>query len=147
MANGFDTSEIDAYIQDMLGLAQRTLPRESKKFLKTQATKLSKVQKSEFKRFGIGETGITEKDILKSIKSGKTYKFQGDLHCRAYCSHPLGHLFDAGYIHKGGFEEKTGVETFVPGYHFIEKAEQQFKAGYYSSVDDFLDDMVNNHDL
>lgn len=147
MADGFDASELDAYMQDMLGLAQRTLPRESKKFLKTQATNLSKVQKSEFKRFGIGETGITEKDILKSIKPGKTYKYQGELHARAYCSHPLGHLFDAGYIHKGGFKDKSGIETWIPGYHFIEKAEEQFKDGYYSSVEDFIDDMLKNNGL
>lgn len=133
---------LDDYAKDMLSLASNALPKESKKFLKKSAKDLSKIQKSTFKSFGIGDTGVTEKEILKSIKSGKTYKYNGDLHCRAYCSHPLGHLFDAGYIHKGGFKEKLGAETWVEGYHFIEKAEQQFKGGYYRSIDDFIEKMI-----
>ncbi|MBU3145728.1 HK97 gp10 family phage protein [Clostridium sp. CF012] len=142
MANvGFDTSELDTYMRDMAGLS-RTMPKECKKFLKKSATDLSKVQKSTFKSFGIGDTGETEKEILKSIKSGKTYKYAGEMHCRAYCSHPLGHLFDVGFIHKGGFKDKIGAETWVEGYHFIEKAEQQFQGGYARSIDDFIDKMI-----
>jgi len=141
MGYGFDTAEIEAYIRDMTELNE-VIPKECKKFLKKSATDLSKVQKNTFKSFGIGESGIIEKEILKSIKSGKTYKYAGDLNCRAYCSHPLGHLFDAGYIHKGGFEDKTGEETWVEGYHFIEKAKEQFEDGYYRSIDDFIANIV-----
>jgi len=145
--NGFDTSMLDDYVRDMMGMASAVLPKESKKFLKKSARALNKVQKNTFKRFGIGESGIIEREILASIKTGKTYKRNGALNCRAYCSHPLGHLFDAGYIHMGGFDEKTGIETWVEGYHFMEKAEESYKAGYYRDVQDFLDDMLDNHGL
>jgi len=92
MANGFDTRELDEFSRDLLGLATTSLPRETKKMLKKEATKLSKVQKNVFKSSGIGDTGITEKEVLKKMKAGKVYKYNGDLSCRAYCSHPLGHL-------------------------------------------------------
>lgn len=144
MDYGFDTSMLDDYVKDMISFASKTFPKQSNKFIKKSATDLSKVQKNTLKSFGIGDTGITEKEVLISIKSGKTYKYNGDLSCRAYCSHPLGHLLDAGYIHKGGFKDKTGAETWVSGYHFIEKAEEQYRAGYYRSVQDFLDDMIKN---
>ncbi len=146
MANGFDTSQLDDYARDLLGLATNTIPRESKKFLKKSATKLSRVQKKEIKSLGIGQQGFMEKEILASGKSGKVYKYQGNLSCRAFNSHPLSHLLDQGFIHKGG-KNKDGAESFVPGYKFIEKAQQQFQTTYNSDLNSFIDDMIDNHDL
>jgi len=146
MANGFDTRELDEFSRDLLGLATTSLPRETKKMLKKEATKLSKVQKNVFKSSGIGDTGITEKEVLKKMKAGKVYKYNGDLSCRAYCSHPLGHLLDQGYIHKGG-KNHNGAETYVPGYKFIDRAQTQFGSVYNHDLQSFIDDMLDNNGL
>ena len=114
--------------------------------LKKEATKLSKVQKNTFKGFGIGSTGITEQEVLKTMKAGKVYKYNGDLSCRAYCSHPLGHLLDQGYIHKGG-KNHDGAESYVPGYKFIDKAQSEFGTVYNQDLQNFIDDMIDNNGL
>ena len=143
MADGFDTSELEAYERDLISLATTTMPRESKKFLKKNATNLSKEQKKKIKSLGVGSQGITEKEIAARSKSGKVYKYSGDLSCRAFNSHPLAHLLDQGFIHKGGFGVKDGAETWVPGYKFIEKAQQQFQSEYYQNVQEFIDNMLD----
>jgi hypothetical protein len=141
-ADGFNLNQLDDFSQDLLSLATRIMPRETKKVLKKEATKLSKVQKNKIKSFGIGGQGITEKEILSSSKSGKVYKYSGNLNCRAFNSHPLAHLLDKGYTHKGG-NNHDGAETFVVGYNFIEKAEEQFKNEFYQDIEQFIDDMID----
>jgi len=141
MANGFDTAEIEAYMRDLSDFG-RNVPKQTKKFLKKEATKLSKEQKNEIKSIGVGQQGITEREILARGKSGKVYKYGGAFSCRAFNGHPLAHLLDQGYLHRGG-KNHDGAETFVPGYNFIEKAERQFQAGYFRSIDEFIDDMVD----
>lgn len=143
---GFDTSELDSFSRDLLSLATTTLPRETKKMLKKSATKLSKVQKNVFKGFGIGDTGITEREVLKTMKAGKVYKYSGDLTCRAYCSSPLGHLLDQGHLLKGG-RNHDGAEVFVPGYKFIDKAQSQFGSVYNQDLQEFIDKMLNENGL
>ena len=142
MSNGFDMREFEQYEKDLIALATEKLPKQSKKFLKKEANKLSKKQKEEIKSFGIGDTGEMKKEIISRSKSGKVYKYSGDLSCRAFNSHPLAHLLDQGFIHKGG-KNHDGEETFVAGYNFIKKAEDKFKSDYYQDVEDFIDNMID----
>jgi len=142
--DGFNFTELTQFERRLVIMANDAMPRESKKFLKKAATKLAKVQKKELKSLGIGDQGIKEKEIIARSKSGRVYKYGGALSCRAFNSHPLAHLLDQGYIHKGGFEVKDGAETFVPGYKFIDKAQQQFQGTYNSDLNNFIDDMLNN---
>jgi len=74
-SDGFDTRELDAYSRDLLALATTTMPRETKKVLKKESTKLSKKQKQTLKSFNIGSQGITEKEIIARSKTGKVYKY------------------------------------------------------------------------
>lgn len=143
MVNGFDTSELEQYEKDLIKLALDTMNKQSKKFLKKEAKALSKEQKNEIKTLGIGDQGITEKEILASSKSGKVYNYDGNLTCRAFNSHPLAHLLDQGFLHKGG-KNHDGVETFVVGYKFIDKAQKGFETGYYKDVQDFIDKMLED---
>ncbi|GCD10589.1 HK97 gp10 family phage protein [Clostridium tagluense] len=143
-SNGFDTSELANYMADLANTS-KSVAKKSKKFLKKEATKLSKEQKKEIKSLGIGEQGFIEKEILASGKAGKVYKYNGDLTCRAFNSHPLAHLLDLGYIHKGG-KNHDGAETFVPGYHFIEKTEEAFKSGYYQEIEKLIEDIISDID-
>ncbi|MBZ9633188.1 HK97 gp10 family phage protein [Clostridium sp. FP1] len=146
MADGFDTHELDDFEKDLLRLANDNLPKESKKFLKKSATKLSKVQKKDITSLNIGQQGFVMKDIIARSKSGKVYKYNGNLSCRAYNGHPLAHLIDQGYILKGG-RHHDGVESFIKGYKFIDKAQREFEPTHYDDIQKFIDDMLNNHGL
>lgn len=141
MPDGFDLSELEQFEKDLLSLATEKVPKESKKFLKKEATKLTKVNKNTYKSKGIGETGITEKEILSKFKAGKVYKYEGDLSCRAYNSHPLSHLLNDGFIHKGG-KDKKGKETWIPGYKFMEDASNSFEKQYFEDTEEFIDELI-----
>jgi len=149
VAYGFDTHELEQYEKDLLSLATTKIPKESKKFLKKSATKLTKVNKNTFKSSNAAAgSGTTEAEMLKRFKAGKVYKYNGDLSCRAYSSHPLTHLLDLGFIHKGGFgKSKTGTETWIPGYHFMEKSKDSFEGEYETDIQNFIDDTLNNNGL
>jgi len=142
MANdGFNFTELTKFEKKLLNLASTTMPKESKKFLKKSATKLSKVQKKSIKSLGVGIQGVTEKEIAVRSKGGKVYKHSGGLSCRAYNGHPLAHLINEGFILKGG-QNHDGAETFVAGYKFIEKSQQQFQGAYDGDIQDFIDDVL-----
>lgn len=139
----FDTRELEQFEKDLLSLAKEQLPKESKKFLKKNAGKLTTVNKNTFKSSGAAAgSGVTEAEILKKFKAGKVYEYNGDLSCRAYASHPLVHLMDLGFIHKGGFKIKSGAEVWVPGYHFMKGAQKNFQDIYYKNTQKFIDDMI-----
>jgi len=145
MDYGFDTRELDKYAKDMMSFANDKLPKESKKYLKKSAGKLSTVNKNTFKSSGAAAgSGFTENEMVKRFKAGKTYKYNGNLSCRAYAGHPLAHLSDLGFIHKGGFKIKDGPEKFIPGYHFMAKASQKYESTYYTDTQNFINDMIKN---
>ena len=152
--DGFDTHELEEFERDLLSIASTKMPRESKKFLKKSATKLTKVNKNTFKSSGAAAgSGATEDEMLKRFKAGKVYKYNGDLNCRAYSGHPLTHLLDLGFIHKGGRGKKgvkgskTGDETWVEGYHFMEKSKDSFDDRHYMDTQNFIEDMLRNNGL
>ena len=148
MGFGFDTHEFEQYEKELLSLAKTKLPKESKKFLKKSATKLTKANKNSFKSSNAAAgSGATEAEMLKRFKAGKVYKYNGDLTCRAYSSHPLAHLLDLGFIHKGGFKVKSGAEKFIPGYHFMDKAKGSFETIYYTDTQNFISDMLDKKGL
>ena len=148
MAEGFsfDTGELDKYAKELMGFANDKLPKESKKYLKKGAGKLTTVNKNAFKSSNAAAgSGATEAEMLKRFKAGKVYKYNGDLSCRAYAGHPLAHLLDLGFIYKaGGFKIKNGKEKFIPGYHFMAKASQKYESTYYTDTQNFINDMIKN---
>lgn len=162
MANGFDLGELTAYQKKILKVSNDVLPKESKKFLKTNATKLSGVQKKQFKAVPMDKVENAEKAMvkaykkgfqfqghftgkaraytLKSMKSGKVGKKSGVLYCKAGGRGIL-NLISEGYTHKGGFKNKTGVESFIKGYKVIDKANKQFEGDYYKNCEEFIEDI------
>ena len=145
MADGFDIKQLEKYERDLLSLAQKQLPKESKKFLKKSAGKLTTVNKDAFKSSNAAAgSGFTEDEMVKRFKAGKIYKYGGDLSCRAYSGHPLTHLLDKGFMYKGGgFKIKNGKEKWIPGYGFMDKAKNTFEEPYYGLTQQFIADMLN----
>jgi hypothetical protein len=140
MSDGFDTTQLDKFTKDLINLANQKLPKESKKFLKKEANKLNKVNKSVFNSKNIGEdTG----NLKKSFKSGKVYKYNGDLAARAYNSSPHAHLIDQGWTHKS----PDGTEKWIDGKHFMEDAQKIFEGEFYGDIEDWIDKMLEEEGL
>ena len=136
MSDGFDIKELDAYTKKLASLANDKMPKESKKFIKKEANKLNKKNKSVYNSKGVGEESG---NLKKSFKSGKVYKFDGAISCRAFNSSPHAHLLDKGWIHKA----PNGNEKFIPGFHFMEDAEKAFRGEYFSDTEAFIDDLLD----
>lgn len=147
--DGFDIHELDDFTKDMLELAEKKLPRETKSFVKKQATQLKTASKNKAKGMGITDE---KGNFYNGFKAGKVYKYNGDLSCRAYNGSPVAHLLENGHLmvgHKPGKGDlvlKYGG-TFVPGYHFMEKAYQEFKNRYIDNCEKFIDDMLKEKGL
>ncbi len=142
-----ESHELDELAKDLLDLAIKTKKTETGKFIKNEAKKLAKEKKTEFtKANAVVEDQLLNSEIKKSFKPGKPFKKDGDLNCRAYSSHPLGHLLDQGHFHKGG-KNKDGAVTFVPGYHFMDKAAKNFESDFYQDTEKFVDKLLDKHNL
>jgi len=132
--DGFDISELTKFEKKLTARANDTMPKESRKFIKKESNKLNKANKDAYKSKGIDEkTG----NLIKGFKSGKAYKYNGVWSSRAYNNSPHAHLLDQGYMwkpHKGA----KGNEKFIPGFHFMEQAAKLFESGYYTDVEDWL---------
>lgn len=137
MNDGFDIKDLLDVQKSMERIAS-DMAKESKKFLKNQGKKLTKENKKAYNADGIGEkTGR----LKKSFKTGKVYKYRGTgaYSVRAYNSSPHAHLIDRGWIHKS----KNGNEKFVPGFEFMEEAQENFESDYYDGVEEFMRGMLS----
>lgn len=133
--DGFSLNEFTELEQRLLKLANDTMQKDTRKFLKKEAKKLAK------KTLDKAKTKVKEDDgdYFKSIKSGKVYKFNGNLSCRSFSSSPHAHLIEHGHR----IVDKNGVEHgFKEGEHVFEKASKEFESEYYNDCQNFLDDML-----
>jgi len=136
MADGFDISEFSAFEKSLMKLANDTMPKESKKFLRDEGAKLKKKTSAKAKQKVKKDTG----NYHKSIKRGKVYKYDGDLSIRVYSSAPHAHLIEEGHRQV----TKDGKEVgFVKGKHVFEESEKQFQNEYFSDAQNFIDDVLD----
>lgn len=147
MNDGFDMTDFDNYVNDMLDNANAFLPKESKNFIRKEARALNTVNKRVYRSMGIGLTPESRKilkdsvRIIDNFKPGKPYKFNGIWSCRAYNSANHAHLINNGWIHKP-HKGQNGEEKFIPGYHFMEEAESEFQGKYGEDCEKFADDLA-----
>lgn len=134
-------NDFDDFEKDLLDLASNLdNGKEVKKHLRKEGSKLSRRQKSQIKKLVKKKTG----NLLKGAKRGKVYKNKGEWTVRAYNSSPHGHLIDKGHR----IVDKNGVEKgFKTGVNFLEKAEKDFADDYHADTQNFIDKMLNEHDL
>lgn len=145
MEDGFDTRELDSFLEDMMEEAQEKLPKETKKFLQKEGNKLKNKMKKKAKEVGIPQNGKT--DFYDRFKRGKVYKRDGELAVRAYNGSPLGHLLENGHRIVGHKPDKKDTGKFVKGRFYIEKSTQEFKEQYYSDTEEFIDKMLKEKGL
>jgi hypothetical protein len=128
--------ELDDFAKQLMNLATKQMPRESAKFLRTEASKLRKETNAKAKQKVKKDTG----SYHKSIKRGKTYKYDGALSVRVYSGDPKAHLIEKGHR----IVDKTGKEHgFEAGKHVFEESARQFQTKYVTNCEQFLDDMLD----
>lgn len=148
MADGFDLSEMDKFTKDILAMANDKLPKESRKFIKRQGGQLTKKNKSTYNSMGIG-SGDNKGIMAKSFKTGKAYKYKGAYSVRSYSKaivisksgkkYLLPAMLNNGFRHVN----KDGSETWVPGYHFMEKASKSFEAEYVNNCEKYIEEIIS----
>lgn len=144
MADAFDIGELSEFTRDLLSVANDLdRGKHASKFLRKEGNKLRKETLKEAKTKVKKKTG----NLFKGILRGKVYKFQGkDLSVRVYGGHPAYHIHLLNHGHR--IVGKDGTEHgFKEGEHFFESAEANFKNEYFADVENFIDDLLDNHDL
>ncbi|NGM81290.1 HK97 gp10 family phage protein [Paenibacillus sp. 7124] len=134
--DGFDTRKLDAFARQLLEIAEETMPRETKKFLRQEGLKLTRLVRNNAKSSGIEkESG----NYFCSIKRGKIYKFDGNLSIRAYSNDPKAHLLEHGHRNVG----KDGSEHgFTKGYKVFKRSQQEFERQYLDDCEEFINDLL-----
>jgi hypothetical protein len=138
MADGFDITELTNFEKGLLKLAHETMPKETKKFLRVEGTKLRKKTLAKAKQKVKKDTGY----YLKSIKRGKVYLYRvnGALSIRVYSAAPHAHLIEDGHRQV----TKDGKEVgFVQGKHVFKDSEKQFTNEYFNDVQKFIDNVLD----
>lgn len=136
----FDFSELDRYSEAILRIAEEEMPRETKKFLRTEGRKLKTATKKKARKKVKKKTG----NYLKGIKNGKVYTYRGNggTSIRVYGGKPAhhAHLIEYGHIIKNKAGEEVG---FAPGYHVFQEAADEFQPEFYSDTQKFIDEMAD----
>lgn len=134
--DGFDITELTNFEKDLIKLANDTMPKESKSFLRKEGSKLKKVTLAKAKSKVKKKTGA----YFRSIKRGKVYNYNGALSIRTYSSSPHAHLIEKGHIIK----DKDGKEHgFKDGLDVFEESEREFQPTYYSDCETFIDEVLD----
>ena len=137
MADGFDIRELSKFEKNILKLANDTMPKESKKFLREQGTKLRKETVSRAKQKVKKDTG----NYHKSIKRGKVYNYKGNgaLAVRVYSSAHHAHLIENGHRQVTPDGKEIG---FISGKHVFEESEKTFSNEHFNDTQKFIDNML-----
>lgn len=136
MKDEFDLSELDAFTAQMLRMAEKQFPKESKKFLRGEGLKLRKWTVAEARRLVKKRTGT----YVKSIKRGKIYNYDRGLAIRVYSGAPHAHLNEYGHriVTEDGKEK-----GFVPGKQVFAKARRKFEGEFVQNCERFVDEMLD----
>ena len=154
-------NDFTEFERDMLQLATEfDNGKYGKRFLKKQGRKLNKVQSKQTENLTKRRPENSKnkaKPLGKSFKTGKVYKYSGEMAVRAYSNAPHAHLINDGHIiltrgknlKKGEYPRRgQGQEVgFVVGVKFMEKANQLFEDKNYTDTQKFIDDMLNKHGM
>lgn len=129
----FEIEGLDELVNTM-DLVSKNYPKEVKKFMRSEGTKLKNRTVKKAKSTVGSKTG----NLIKGIKRGKYYKYSQNNadSIRVYSSAPHAHLIEYGHdmvTHSG---KKVGR---VQGYHIFKTAADEFEGTYESDCEKFAD--------
>ena len=148
MPDDFDFSEFSELDRDLVRLANSTMPKESKKFIRAEGNKLKRVTSKRAKKdvkVGIKSKKTEKKNVSyhKGIKRGKVYKYHGNdaWAIRVYGSAPHSHLIEYGHRMVGHKPDKKEL-GFVKGKYVFENSRKEFEKTYVRDVGKFVDNVI-----
>lgn len=133
--DGFDFKELDDFSLQMIEVANDTMPKESKKFLRKEGTKLRKITAKKARKKVKKDTGR----YFKSIKRGKVYDYEDSLAIRAYSTDNKAHLLEKGHREVTHDGEEVG---WVDGFHIFEESGKEFQDEYFDDNEEFVEEIV-----
>lgn len=147
---------IDEYRNYMMAIAEKTLPKESKKFLVTEALKLKRRMISySNSNVPISDKPQTEKHkkYHKSFKLGKTYKYNEALSKRVFNATYYGKFVEygrkvaVGYRKFDRYRNSTNVKGISKHYNVVENVQKEFDPIYYADTDAWIEKMLEEGKL
>lgn len=131
----------DETMRSFTDLAEN-LEKQQKKHMKKQAQSLSKIIKQKIKTRVKKKTG----NLLKSVKAGKVYKFEGNESCRVYSSAPHAHLIEYGHrmLNKNG--QSTKLDR-VEGKYIFRDGKKEYEKTFKEETNKFIQDVVEKSGL
>ncbi|MBO7747356.1 HK97 gp10 family phage protein [Paenibacillus sp. MWE-103] len=132
----FDVTELFDFADQLLVMAEKQMPKETRKFIQTEGNKLRRATLDKAKELTQKKTG----NYVEGIKRGKVYKFEGDATVvRVYGSSPHAHLIEYGHRNVTKSGEEVG---FTPGKRVFEKTRKAFEQEFVDDCDAFIDEML-----
>lgn len=136
MEDGFDVKDIDKLTEKLLRAAERTDPKQIRKFMKKEATKLKNKTKAKAKKTVKKSKKDKKVHYITSIKAGKVYKYKGDeMAIRVYSSAPHAHLIEYG--HEQLTKDKKPTGKFVKGKRIFESTRKEFQNQFIDDIEEF----------
>ena len=147
--DGLDISELADFSKDLIELATKTMPKESREFLRKEGSALRKeVVKTAKSRVKV-KTG----NYIKGIKRGKVYKFEGnETAVRVYhvngkgkklkngeAPDPHAHLIEYGHVIA---DKNKNVKGFKRGYHVYRDSLKNYEKEFLNNCENFIEDMM-----
>ena len=137
----FSDKELKKLAKDLEEITKKA-PRETKKFMAKEGTKLKSVVKSLAKT----RVQVDSGNYMKHLKRGKPYQYRGlDWSIRVYNSSNHGHLIEDGHdiVARGSKRGKGKKVGYKNGYHIQADAQRRFMNTYIKDAMDFLDELLN----
>lgn len=127
---------LDDFSKDLLRIAEKDYPKETKQFLKKQGNKLRLEVVKQARQDTTGGTG----KYKKGFKRGKVYKYQGDTDSvRVYNSQPHAQLIEYGHE----IVDRNGVSHgFVKGKHTLDNSAKSFEEKFVNAAETFIDELL-----
>lgn len=134
-----DAIELDLFSEELLNIANKQMPKKTRKFMNQEGQKLKKQTKQRAKQNVKKKTG----NYLKSIKKGKVYIYSGNgaFSVRVYGAAPHTHLIEQGHNIKN---KKDGVVLGrAKAFYVLDKSARAFQSEFEKDIENFIDEVVD----
>ena len=151
MSVDIETEGLSEFSQELLDLATKDFPKDTKNFLQRAGNKLKSNAKNNYKK---GTTQGT-KNLIKGLKRDRAYKYgKYEWQVRVKNTAPHAWLVEHGHVllgHAAQGKTKLNVgntgEAFVRGKNVMGKTAKAFPSEYQGLAEEFIDKMLNEKGL
>lgn len=151
MSVDIKTEGLSEFSKELIELANKKFPKDTKNFLQRAGNKFKSKAKENYKK---GTTQGT-KNLIKGLKRDRAYKYGHDeWQVRVKNTAPHAWLVEHGHVmlgHKDQGKPKLIVantgEAFVRGKNIMGKTTKEFPSEYQSMAEEFIDKMLDEKGL